>query len=290
MIKQIFSITLPIFSIVLVGFIYGRVKKPNMTGANQVIIDLALPCLIFTSLSAKQFELTSASLFVLSATIVVIFSGLLIWPLAKYSGTGAKALLPSVMFGNVGPIGIPITVLAFGPEGLAPAILILVFSNILHFSVGVGIMSGRVDAKLIYASPLVWATILGILFSYLQLSLPDWVGISVSMIGTILVPLMLLSLGTRLADSKIEHLKVGAIGSILSIISRLLITYIVLMLVPLEPIQKGALILFAGLPPAVFNYMFADRYKQEPDKVASIVIVGHLLSLLVLPLVLWLAL
>ncbi len=290
MIKQILSITLPIFSIVLVGFIYGRVKKPNMTGANQVIIDLALPCLIFTSLSAKQFELTSASLFVLSATIVVIFSGLLIWPLAKYSGTGAKALLPSVMFGNVGPIGIPITVLAFGPEGLAPAILILVFSNILHFSVGVGIMSGRVDAKLIYASPLVWATILGILFSYLQLSLPDWVGISVSMIGTILVPLMLLSLGTRLADSKIEHLKVGAIGSILSIISRLIITYIVLMLVPLEPIQKGALILFAGLPPAVFNYMFADRYKQEPDKVASIVIVGHLLSLLVLPLVLWLAL
>ena len=290
MIKQILSITLPIFSIVLVGFIYGRVKKPNMTGANQVIIDLALPCLIFTSLSAKQFELTSASLFVLSATIVVIFSGLLIWPFAKYSGTGAKALLPSVMFGNVGPIGIPITVLAFGPEGLAPALLILVLSNILHFSVGVGIMSGRVDAKLIYASPLVWATILGILFSYLQLSLPDWVGISVSMIGTILVPLMLLSLGTRLSDSKIEHLKVGAIGSILSIISRLLITYIVLMLVPLEPIQKGALILFAGLPPAVFNYMFADRYKQEPDKVASIVIVGHLLSLLVLPLVLWLAL
>ncbi len=290
MIKQILSITLPIFSIVLVGFIYGRVKKPNMTGANQVIIDLALPCLILTSLSANQFELTSASLVVLPATIVVIFSGLLIWPLAKYSGTGAKALLPSVMFGNVGPIGIPITVLAFGPEGLAPAILILVFSNILHFSVGVGIMSGRVDAKLIYASPLVWATILGILFSYLQLSLPDWVGISVSMIGTILVPLMLLSLGTRLADSKIEHLKVGAIGSILSIISRLLVTYIVLMLVPLEPIQKGALILFAGLPPAVFNYMFADRYKQEPDKVASIVIVGHLLSLLVLPLVLWLAL
>ena len=73
MIKQILSITLPIFSIVLVGFIYGRVKKPNMTGANQVIIDLALPCLIFTSLSAKQFELTSASLFVLSATIAFYF-------------------------------------------------------------------------------------------------------------------------------------------------------------------------------------------------------------------------
>jgi len=151
-------------------------------------------------------------------------------------------------------------------------------------------MSGRVDAKLIYASPLVWATILGVVFSYFHLSLPEWVNISASMVGNILVPLMLLSLGTRLADSKIEHLKVGAIGSVLSIVSRLLISYLVLMLIPLEPIQKGALILFAGLPPAVFNYMIADRYKQEPDKVASIVIVGHLLSLLALPLVLWLAL
>ena len=290
MIERILSITLPIFAIVLAGFIYGRVKKPNMDGSNQIIIDLALPCLIFTSLSVKQFELTSASFFILAATIVVIFSGLLIWPFSKYSGTGPRALLPSVMFGNVGPIGIPLTVLAFGADGLAPAVLLLVFSNILHFSVGVGIMSGRVDAKLIYASPLVWATVLGVLFSYFHLSLPEWINISLSMVGNILVPLMLLSLGIRLSSSKIEYLKLGAIGSIVSIISRLLITYLVLMLFPLEPIQKGALILFAGLPPAMFNYMIADRYKCEPDKVASIVIVGHLLSLLALPFVLWLAL
>lgn len=290
MIERILGITLPIFAIVLAGFIYGRVKKPNMDGSNQIIIDLALPCLIFTSLSVKQFELTSASFFILAATIVVIFSGLLIWPFSKYSGTGPRALLPSVMFGNVGPIGIPLTVLAFGADGLAPAVLLLVFSNILHFSVGVGIMSGRVDAKLIYASPLVWATVLGVLFSYFQLSLPEWINISLSMVGNILVPLMLLSLGIRLSSSKIEYLKLGAIGSIVSIISRLLITYLVLMLFPLEPIQKGALILFAGLPPAMFNYMIADRYKCEPDKVASIVIVGHLLSLLALPFVLWLAL
>jgi predicted permease len=290
MIERILSITLPIFAIVLAGFIYGRVKKPNMDGSNQIIIDLALPCLIFTSLSVKQFELTSASFFILAATIVVIFSGLLIWPFSKYSGTGPRALLPSVMFGNVGPIGIPLTVLAFGVDGLAPAVLLLVFSNILHFSVGVGIMSGRVDAKLIYASPLVWATVLGVLFSYFHLSLPEWINISLSMVGNILVPLMLLSLGIRLSSSKIEYLKLGAIGSIVSIISRLLITYLVLILFPLEPIQKGALILFAGLPPAMFNYMIADRYKCEPDKVASIVIVGHLLSLLALPFVLWLAL
>ena len=60
-------------------------------------------------------------------------------------------------------------------------------------------------------------------------------------------------------------------------------------LVPLllseESMQKGSLILFAGLPTVVFNYMIADRYKLESDRVASIVITVHLLAL---PLVIWL--
>lgn len=53
--------------------------------------------------------------------------------------------------------------------------------------------------------------------------------------------------------------------------------------------ERGALILFACLPPAVFNFMLADKFQVEPNKVASTVIVGHLLSLAFLPLGIWLA-
>jgi len=290
MISRILTITLPIFFIVIAGFLYGKIKKPNMSEANQISIDLALPCLIFTSLSAKQFNLNSSSLFVLASGLVIALTGLLILPLAKYSETGFRALSPSAMFANVGPIGIPLTLLAFGNDGLAPTVLLLVFSNILHFSLGIGIMSGKLDTKLVYKSPLVWATVVGVLFSYLHLSLPEFLSVPLTMVGNILVPMMLLSLGVRLSESKIEYLRVGIIGSTLSIVCRLAVTCLVLLVIPLEPLHKGALVLFAGLPPAVFNYMIADRYNQEPDKVASIVIVGHLLSLLVLPLVLWVAL
>jgi len=193
------------------------------------------------------------------------------------------------MFGNVGPIGIPLTVLAFGPAGLEPAILLLVASNILHFSIGVGIMSGRIEGKLIYANPLIWSTVLGVGFSYLDLKLPGWVDVSLGMVGNILVPLMLLSLGTRLAESKIEHARAGVLGSVLSVVIRLLVAFVVLSFFPLDLVQRGALILFAGLPPAVFNYMIADRFNQEPEKVASIVIVGHIIALAFLPLAIWLA-
>ena len=63
----------------------------------------------------------------------------------------------------------------------------------------------------------------------------------------------------------------------------------ILQLIPLQGVERGTLILFACLPPAVFNFMLADKFQVEPHKVASMVVVGHLASLLFLPLGIWLA-
>jgi malate permease and related proteins len=290
MTARILSITLPIFFIILIGLIYGRFKKPNMVGANKIILDIALPCLIFTSLSTKHFDLASSFHFLFAAALIVLLSGLAILPFTRFVNASKRSMLPTVMFANMGPIGIPLTVLAFGPEGLGPAVLLLVTTNILHFTFGVGIVSGRIDAKLIYANPLIWSTILGIGFSYLNLQLPEWFDVSLAMIGNILVPLMLISLGTRLAESRIEHAKAGLITSLLAVVIRLAIAYAVLNFFTLDLVQRGALILFAGLPPGIFNYMIAERFNQEPDKVASIVIIGHIISIVFLPLGIWLAL
>ncbi|HTJ95957.1 MAG TPA: AEC family transporter, partial [Rhodocyclaceae bacterium] len=54
----------------------------------------------------------------------------------------------------------------------------------------------------------------------------------------------------------------------------------------LDHLQTAMLIVFGALPPAVLNYMFAERYNQEPDKVAAIVLTGNLASLLFVPLAL----
>ncbi|MDG1108124.1 MAG: AEC family transporter [Burkholderiaceae bacterium] len=64
-------------------------------------------------------------------------------------------------------------------------------------------MSGKVDWRMVYANPLVWATVLGVASSQLQLALPDWVQTSCTMIGSVLVPMMLMSLGARLASSQV---------------------------------------------------------------------------------------
>jgi predicted permease len=57
-------------------------------------------------------------------------------------------------------------------------------------------------------------------------------------------------------------------------------------LMNLPGLQIATLWVFAALPPAVLNYMVAEQYRQEPHKVASLVLLGNLGSLVVLPIVL----
>ena len=286
---QIADITLPIFVIVLIGFLYSRKFKPDLGGANKLIVDVALPILIFTSLSTKRFDAVAAMSFTGAALLFILLSGLLAWPVAKLSGASWRAFLPCTMFTNVGPVGIPLIVLAFGAEGLAPAVLLLVISNLLHFTLGSAVMSGRVDWRMVYANPLVWATLLGVTFSQLQWTLLTWFATPLGMIGNVLVPMMLLSLGARLSTSQISDAKVGLQAAVLNMGVRLVTVYLILQLIPLQGVERGTLILFACLPPAVFNFMLADKFQVEPHKVASMVVVGHLASLLFLPLRIWLA-
>ena len=286
---QIADITLPIFVIVLIGFLYSRKFKPDLGGANKLIVDVALPILIFTSLSTKRFDAVAAMSFTGAALLFILLSGLLAWPVAKLSGASWRAFLPCTMFTNVGPVGIPLIVLAFGAEGLAPAVLLLVISNLLHFTLGSAVMSGRVDWRMVYANPLVWATLLGVTFSQLQWTLLTWFATPLGMIGNVLVPMMLLSLGARLSTSQISDAKVGLQAAVLNMGVRLVTVYLILQLIPLQGVERGTLILFVCLPPAVFNFMLADKFQVEPHKVASMVVVGHLASLLFLPLGIWLA-
>lgn len=289
MLTKIFAITLPIFAIALVGFFYSRAVKPDLGGANKLVVDVALPVLIFTSLSTKDFQPAQAGWFSLASVALILLSGALTYPWVRLTGSHWRAVLPCAMFTNVGPVGIPLIVLAYGPAGLAPAVVLLVLSNLLHFTIGAGLMSGRVDWRTVYANPLVWSTVLGLGFAQLHWPMPTWAQTPLDMIGSILVPMMLLSLGARLSTSEVKDARAGLITAVLTLLTRLLACLLVLQVIPLQGLERGALILFACLPSAVFNFMLADRFQQSPHQVASMVILGHVASLLALPLGIWLA-
>lgn len=289
MLSRIAATMAPLLAVVLLGYLYARRAKPELGGANRLAVDVCLPALVFVSLSTRQFSVDRQLPFLAAAVVIILGSGALAWPLARRIGTDPRALAPTVMFGNVGPVGLPVSMLAFGTEGLAPALLLLVLSNLLHFTLGARLMSGRADFAGLARSPLIGATLLGLAASTFAWQAPAWLGTALRWVGEILVPFMLLSMGARLVATPWHAWRIGSLGGVAAPLARLAVAAAVLAMLPLEPLQRGTLFVFAALPPAVFNFLLADRYQRAPDDVASMVLVGHLLALLFLPVGLALA-
>ena len=106
------------------------------------------------------------------------------------------------------------------------------------------------------------------------------------MLGQISIPLMLFALGVRLIHINWRDWKIGSIGAVVAPVSGLVIAVPLGSWLQLPAQQYAMLIVFSALPPAVLNYMIAERYQQQPHLVASIVMLGNMAAILVIPTVL----
>ncbi|MDM8546486.1 AEC family transporter [Candidatus Venteria ishoeyi] len=287
---QIFTILFPVFIIVATGYVYARWRNTDMEVANRLNMEIFIPALLFSVMAKQQITLENAGALALGGALVMLGSTLLSWPVARSLGISVQTLLPPMMFKNSGNMGIPIALFTFGESILPAAIVLFIVSNLVHFSVGTTILSQQFNWRTLYSLPILPASVLGILFSISGINSPDWLLAPVDMLGQIAIPLMLFALGVRLTEIDFTHWKIGLLGAVLSPFTGGLVFLILYPWLPLSVEQMGLLLMFALLPPAIVNYILAEQYQQEPHKVASIVMLGNLFSLLSMPLALSLVL
>ena len=286
MFERIAGITFPIYALIAIGYIYGRRKRPDMGVANQLNMEIFVPALIFAALASKAFDIAQNLPLLLGATVVVLGTGLLAWPMSRLLGVPVNTFVPPMMFKNAGNMGLPLAVLAFGDEALPAAVILFLVSNLMHYSLGTWMLDHRARLWNLWRVPVIAAALAGLAVSVLHFPLwqPLWLG--VKMLGDVSIPLLLFSLGVRLADSRHGDLKLSIAGAITTPLAGLLVALPAIHLLGLEGRDAAMLILFGALPPAVLNYIFAEQYRQEPERVASIVLVGNAASLLIIPLTL----
>jgi len=95
---------------------------------------------------------------------------------------------------------------------------------------------------------------------------------------------MLIMLGTSLANLNISSIKETLTISLLRITMGISLGLLVINLLGLSGVLAGIVLLQSAMPSAVFNYIFADRFDREPDKVAAVILQSTLISALTLPL------
>jgi predicted permease len=286
MLLRIISIVFPIFIIVMIGFAYGRKHRPDMQVANQLNIAVFLPALFFSALAGKSFNLADNAQIALGCAVVVLGSGVLTWAVARMLGTDPKTLVPPSMFNNVGNMGLPLMLLTFGEQVLGAAVVLMLVVTVLQFTVGIWLLSGRFNWSMLWREPLLVAAGAGIFVSLSGLAVWPPLMVAAKLLGDISIGLMIFALGIRLSTARLGAWRIGAVGACVTPITGMLVAWLYGLTPGLSALEHNMLFVFGALPPSVSSFIFAERFQQEPDKVASIVIVGNALALFFIPLAL----
>ena len=287
---RLVAILFPIFGIVAAGYFYARQHKPEMAVANRLNMDVFVPALVFAAMAGKSFDLVAFAPLALGGFLVLASCGLLAWPIAKLVGIQPKTLVPPMMFNNSGNIGLPLAVLAWGEEALAAAVILFMVENTLHFSFGARLLDPKTRLLTLWRVPVVFAAIAGLTVATFKIPIWQPLIMAIKMLGDVSVPLLLFSLGVRMTDVSFSEWKVATGSALLRPLAGMLIAVGVIQLLGLQGREAAMLLVFGALPPAVLNFLFAERYQQEPQRVASIVLIGNLAALIFLPLALALVL
>jgi malate permease and related proteins len=290
MIERILGIILPVFSIVAVGYFWGRRVRPDMTMVNRLSMNLLGPALVFSALSSKSFDVVANRTLMIGSVCVVVGSGLLAWPIARMLHEQPRTFVPPMMFNNCGNMGLPLAVLAFGDSGFGQMVALFAISNLLHFTLGAWLVDHNARFGSLLRNPMVAATIAGFAFALTHPPLPEWTAVAFKLVGDALIPLMLISLGVRLTSIQWSDTRLGLVGGLVCPLTGIAVAALIAPVLRLDATQTGLLILFGALPPAVLNFMVAEQFRQEPSKVASIVLIGNLLAIVFVPIGLVLAL
>lgn len=283
----VLEIVAPVFLLAGLGFAWVKLGfEYRIEFVTQLAMTLAIPCLIFTALMQTQID--PSALTTLSLATLAAYGGVTLacFVLIRFSGLDRRTYLAPMIFGNTGNLGLPLALFAFGEVGLGYAVVVFAIMAIWTFTLGIWLVAGQGAFGKVLREPLVWATLLGGLFLWQDWETPKFLTNTLSLIGQMAIPLMLITLGVAVA-----RLTPGGVGRavILSAMKLALcigIAWPVGMWFALDPIAFGVLVLQVATPVAVTSYLLAEKYGADAQAVAGLVVVSTLMSVGALPLLL----
>lgn len=291
MLTEIATVLAPLFLCAGIGFAWTRTGRPfDAESMGNLVGNLALPCLVFSTMTKYQI---SPALFAHMAGIytgsIIVFGAVGIG-LARALGLDIRVYGPPMMFSNCGNMGLPVCLFAFGEPGLAAAVSIFLTNAILNYTFGTAIFAGKLSHRAVTHNVLVYATLVALAMTALDIPPPTWLTNTTALLGTISVPFMIVALGASMARLHVSDLPRTIGLCLFRQLSSFAIGWSAATLTGLEGVERGVMILMCSMPVAVVNYLFAMRYDRRPEQVASMVLASTVIAYCMLPFVLIVAL
>ena len=278
---------LPVFIMAILGFALAKTGRAMDGGTTAFLIaTVGTPALVFSNLATAPFD-PQVLVSLATATAMAISCYLIVGTIAlKAAGLKLRTYLPSLAFPNSGNLGLPLALYAAGQQGLNDAIIIFSVTSIANMTAGQVIAAGKGKWSRALRSPVIPAVALGLACAYAHVKLPVWATNTLSLLSSLVIPLMLLMLGTSLARIQVTGFPRAGALAVLRIGMGAMAGFTIAGVFGFTGPERIAFVLQCAMPVAVYNYLFAQMYNNDPEDVASLVIVSTLLSVVTTPIVL----
>ncbi len=288
MLLELFTIISPVTICAFIGYYWSRRGLSfDVEQITLLVTYVGTPCLVFSTLTQVEIDPTAFSEMALAAAITIVLFAVIGAIILKVFKVNMQNILPPLVWANIGNMGLPLCLFAFGQEGLALAITYFTVDIVLLFTLGIAFSAGAFSFRRFIKLPFIYATGAAIFFTLGGFEVPRWVASSTEILAGLTIPLMLIMLGVNLASLKVAGMTRTILLSTLRLGMGFAVGWCVAYGFGFEGATRGVLILQSTMPVAVFNYLFAVRYDRAPDEVAGMIVISTLMSFLTLPLLLW---
>jgi malonate transporter len=302
---------LPIFALILTGFICGYFSVFDKTATdnlNRFAIYLALPSLMFVAMSkitpdqVRQLGFIGAFFGGSSITFAVAFliSRLRGRRIANASIEGLDA-----GYSNVGFMGIPMCLLVFGPESAPASIIATLWTACILFLFAFVVVeidlkkqssfwsTGAKVCKALFTSPLLIAPVAGLCIGLSGLKVPGPFESFTALLGGAASPVALVCIGLFLAQESVVSHDAASIGILVAmklILQPVVTAFLAFYVFSMPPLWSHSAVILSALPIGSGPFTIAKLYGLEAGVTSGSILASHVFGVLTVSLlVAWLA-
>ena len=299
------SIILPVFAIMVAGYLAGRAKVlPASSSAvlSRFVFAVSLPALIFVSLSripvGEFFDWSYLS--ALGGGMLAVFCmGFVVARLAFADTLTANGLHGlTAMFSSTAYIGLPLVLTVYGDAALVPGIIGAVITGVVFAPIAIVLAEvdrGRAGQGDFWAplvavltSPPILATAAGLAVSAAGVLLPAPVVAFFELLGGAFVPCALFAAGLFIAGCNVRGatVEIGWLVSAKLFVHPLITWWLAYHVFDLEGILPAIAVIQAALPSGVPVFVLAQQYKTFVTRSSATIALSTALSVVTLSLLL----
>ena len=283
MIQHLTEALVPLLSLILLGAILGR-KTDFFDGKALagLVTTVGIPALLLHSVLSMDMGIFGMGALV-GITVAWLFVMAMVTALLlTLAGLPVRSYLPALVHPNTGNMGIPVCFALFGPQSLGLAVVISSVIQVSHFTLGIGCLSGRFSIRAMLKNGPVLALIAGAFLLATNIRPPGPVMITLDMLGSITVPIMLMQLGSSIANLRLSGARDMLRPLVFSLyrpLGGLALAWVLLLIWPLSAMEAQVFLIQCAMPVAVMSYVLSVRYQGPSQEIALTIPMSLLVSL-----------